>query len=426
MTSSANAPASVLRLLAFSAFALAGLSPADETPEPRKNLLGWAEGAFTVRTPSPARTTAHVIALDGFPDTRPVGVPRHAPLPHEFVIELPAVTRFDTFAVPELGEFGPAKGKHVKTVEIQGSGEGPEKGFTPLVTFEIAVGKGAPQEFKVPEIRPVRWLKVRFLDRATPQANDTDSVLFSELMGYGTQEGREPAGKGFNGIWSLRRGYDVSPNLIELRQEGGLVSGCQVLGGQHGKISGTVENGIARLVATTTQGTRVSSVPMMALITVEGELHGVQSLHSGLAPFSGVPSKPGARTPCSEEPAPENPVGAALEAGLSAVIYGIHFDVDSDVLRPDAEPALKQVLAALEERPDIAVTIEGHTDSDGGDDHNLDLSKRRSEAVVKWLAARGISTDRLQAAGKGETEPIADNKSAVGRQMNRRVEAVPR
>lgn len=410
----------------FCALALAGVSRADDAAEPRKNLLGWAEGVFTIRTPSPQRTTAHVIALDGFPDTRPIGVPRHAALPHEFVVELPAVTSFDAFAVPEIGEFGPAKGKHVKTVEIQGSDEGPEKGFTPLVTFEIEVGKGGPQEFKVAETRPVRWLKIRFLDRATPQENDADGVLFSELMGYGTQDPREPSENAFTGIWNLRRGYDVSQNLIELRQEGTLVSGCQVVGGQHGKISGTVEDGIARLVATTTQGSRTSSTPMMALVTTEGELHGVQSLHAGLTPFSGVPSEPGTKTPCSEKAEPENPVGEALKAGISAVIYGIHFDVDSDILRPDAAPALNQVLAALELHPDIAVTIEGHTDSDGSDDHNLDLSKRRAEAVVRRLVEHGISADRLQAVGKGEGEPVADNKSAAGRQMNRRVEVAPR
>lgn len=116
---------------------LAGASPANaqSTGAPaveRKNLLGWAEGVFTIRTPSPPRTEAHVVALDGRPATTTIGVPRHAPLPHEFVVELPAPTTFTSFAVPEIGEFGPAKGRHVKTVEIAGSTESAEAGFTPL------------------------------------------------------------------------------------------------------------------------------------------------------------------------------------------------------------------------------------------------------------------------------------------------------
>lgn len=164
---------------------------------------------------------------------------------------------------------------------------------------------------------------------------------------------------------------------------------------------------------------------MIARITAEGEIHGVSSFHGGLHHFSGVPSPQGTKTPCSETPEPENPVSTALKAGLAAVIYGINFDVDSDKLRPDATPALQQILEALTANPDIAVNIEGHTDSDGADDHNLDLSQRRAAAVVQWLTERKIPATRLQSTGKGESQPIAENASAVGRAMNRRVEVKP-
>ena len=80
----------------------------------------------------------------------------------------------------------------------------------------------------------------------------------------------------------------------------------------------------------------------------------------------------------------------------------------------------------MEAHPEIAVTIEGHTDSDGSDAHNLDLSQRRAQAVVNWLTANEIAADRLQAGGEGETEPPAANQSAVGRALNRRVEVEPR
>jgi len=90
-------------------------------------LLGWAEGTFTVRTPSPPRSEAAVVALDGLPHITTIGVPRHSPLPHEFVVELPALTTFESFAVPELGDFGPAKGRHVKTVEVGLRSERPRR-----------------------------------------------------------------------------------------------------------------------------------------------------------------------------------------------------------------------------------------------------------------------------------------------------------
>lgn len=422
----------ILPLPCLALMILAGASPANAQStgapaEERKNLLGWAEGVFTIRTPSPPRTEAHVVAFDGKPATTTIGVPRHAPLPHEFVVELPAPTTFTSFAVPEIGEFGPAKGRHVKTVEIAGSTESAEAGFTPLAGFEIQIEKKAAQEFPVPEPRPARWLKIRFVDRHTPQANDADPVLFSELMGYGTQEERKAPEKGFNGVWTLRRGYEVSRNLIELRQdESGQVRGCQVLGGQLSQISGSVENGLARWISTSVQGGRNVSVPSIARITSEGELHGVSSFHGGLQTFSGIPAPQGTSTPCSEAPEPENAVSIALQAGLAAVLYGIHFDVDSDVLRPDATPALEQILEALEKNPSIAVIIEGHTDSDGSDTHNLDLSTRRAGAVVRWLAGKKVDAARLEASGKGESTPIADNTSAVGRAMNRRVEVRPR
>jgi hypothetical protein len=401
---------------------------AGQPPEPAaapRNLLGWAEGVFTVRPPNPKRSEAPVIALDGVPDTRPIGVPRHAPLPHEWVVELPAVTRFSRFAVPKLGEFGPAKGKHVKTVEIHGSNISAGDGFGLLATLKIETGQPGGQQFAVDKEMPVRWLKIRLLDRHTPQENDADAVLFSELLGYGAQEARQPPEKGFNGIWTLRRGYDVSRNLLELKQEGGEIRGCQVLGGQHSAISGSVEDGMARLVTTSVQGGRKVSVPMIARITSEGEIHGVSSFHGGLSPFSGVPAPAGTPSPCPGLAKPSNPVETALKAGLAAVLYGIHFDVDSDILRPDAAPALEQILAALVANPNIRVTIEGHTDSDGSDAHNLDLSQRRATAVVAWLTDRKLPADRLQALGKGETTPMADNASAVGRAMNRRVEVRP-
>lgn len=412
----------VLTLLGYSVVH----SQEKELAAERRDLLGWAEGAFTVRVPKPPRSEAAVVALDGLKATTTIGVPRHAPLPHEFVVELPALTTFESFAVPELGEFGPAKGKHVKTVEIEGSTEGAEAGFSPLIRFEIEIEKKAPQEFPVTVPKPVRWLKIRLLDRYTPQTSDVDGVLFSELMGYGKQEPRTAKPDAFTGVWKLRRGYDVSRNLIELRQSGDQIEGCQILGGQQGEISGTVVDGMARLVTTTVQGGRRVTTPSIARITSEGELHGVSSVHSGLQPLSGVPAPAGTTTPCSSPPEPKNPVAEALKAGLTAILYGIHFDVDSDVLRPDAKPALELILAALSDQPQINVVIEGHTDSDGSDSHNLDLSERRAKSVVAWLTERQIAAARLTSRGKGETEPVASNDSPVGKGMNRRVEVEAR
>jgi outer membrane protein OmpA-like peptidoglycan-associated protein len=200
-------------------------------------------------------------------------------------------------------------------------------------------------------------------------------------------------------------------NRIELFQDGALITGCGLAGGAQYSVTGGIENGLAKLRF------RGDTLTTVAVVNSEGQLSGALIGRS----FTRLVGEPGGNpTPCSpgREP-PPNPVAEALDAGQTAIIYGINFDVDSDRLRPDAVPALNQILSALEAR---AVTIEGHTDADGSDTHNLDLSQRRAQVVVDWLVARGIDAGRLTPVGKGETEPIADNASSAGKAANRRVE----
>ena len=131
-------------------------------------------------------------------------------------------------------------------------------------------------------------------------------------------------------------------------------------------------------------------------------------------------------TACSQETGgPPNAVSTALEACETAILYGVNFDTNSDVIRPDGQPAIDQIVAAMTEVPDIAVTVEGHTDADGSDESNLDLSDRRAAAVVAALTDAGIDASRLTGLGKGEAEPIADNESSAGKAANRRVEIEP-
>jgi outer membrane protein OmpA-like peptidoglycan-associated protein len=100
------------------------------------------------------------------------------------------------------------------------------------------------------------------------------------------------------------------------------------------------------------------------------------------------------------------------------------FDFDSADIRPDAERTLSELLGVLEAWPERPVRIEGHTDSIASDEYNQALSERRAGSVRDWLVGRGISGDRLTTVGFGESRPVADNSSAAGRQLNRRVEVV--
>ncbi len=120
---------------------------------------------------------------------------------------------------------------------------------------------------------------------------------------------------------------------------------------------------------------------------------------------------------------------SALEKAIaqtgSAAIYGIHFDTDSAKLRPDSTPALEAVLGLINNHPGSRWTIAGHTDNQGNSAHNQVLSQNRAVSVIAWLKAHGVDSSRLAPQGFGATQPVADNATANGRALNRRVEIAP-
>lgn len=108
-----------------------------------------------------------------------------------------------------------------------------------------------------------------------------------------------------------------------------------------------------------------------------------------------------------------------------AQVYGIYFDFASDQLRPESAEVLKQIADVLHDHPDWKLGVEGHTDNIGGDDFNMDLSRRRAEAVKAALVKEyQIAPGRLTTAGFGATLPVASNDTMEGRARNRRVELV--
>ena len=102
--------------------------------------------------------------------------------------------------------------------------------------------------------------------------------------------------------------------------------------------------------------------------------------------------------------------------------YEIVFRTGSAILLAKGKPVLDTVVAYLKRNPDVEVTIDGHTDNTGSDKVNHPLSVKRAEATKAYLVSKGIRADRLTTAGFGSTQPVADNKTAEGRQKNRRIE----
>lgn len=116
-----------------------------------------------------------------------------------------------------------------------------------------------------------------------------------------------------------------------------------------------------------------------------------------------------------------------LVTGGKWVTLGILFDTNSDRIRGESFGTLKEIAAVLKENPDLAVTIIGHTDSDGEVAANLDLSKRRAASVKNALVTEfGIDAARLETDGRGESEPADSDDTSAGKANNRRVEFVKR
>lgn len=113
----------------------------------------------------------------------------------------------------------------------------------------------------------------------------------------------------------------------------------------------------------------------------------------------------------------------ALNSTGKAIVY-INFNSGESKILEESKPIVDQILQLLKENPEIKLSIEGHTDSQGDHAANQSLSENRARAVVDAIVAGGISQERLISKGFGEDKPIADNTTEEGRAKNRRVELI--
>lgn len=106
------------------------------------------------------------------------------------------------------------------------------------------------------------------------------------------------------------------------------------------------------------------------------------------------------------------------------IVNGIKFDINKATLKPESMGPINKISQLMQKQTDLNFSVEGHTDSDGGDDANMTLSKARGKTVMDKLIAMGISEDRLKFTGFGESKPLDNNSTPEGKANNRRVEFV--
>lgn len=125
------------------------------------------------------------------------------------------------------------------------------------------------------------------------------------------------------------------------------------------------------------------------------------------------------------EDKPKPQIEDQLARQKKAVVYGIYFDFNKSTIKKESEPVLKEIADAMKNHPDWVLAVNGYTDNIGGDAYNLDLSKRRAEAVKQALVSQySIAQSRLATGGFGAASPVDTNETLEGRARNRRVELI--
>jgi OmpA-OmpF porin, OOP family len=365
--------------------------------------------------------------VDGVPDSPGIQMSGNQ---YELVLALPAaaqINSFDFVSSPQIK----VTPHHVK-VEVAASASGPwSTAYDADFPGADSVGPGVV--LRAPLQQPVSAGYLRLTLSSTPDQAPY-GIGLSRFSAYGTP-GAAASVRQVAGLYHFPLNFGSSGYVL-LEQHGAGVEGCyfesqgsdpvrvaQVLGTIVGGID---QGGYLRLTRHEQQSN--SSVPGIMVFSPDGKQVFSALFKADAHTFSSVEESAGERVgptklTCDASGKPDDAAASQLEQTGHVQLYGVNFDLDKSTLRPDAKPVLDRMAALLKQHADWKIEVAGHTDSTGGDAHNMTLSQSRAEAVAQYLKDAGV-TSPLTAKGYGSTQPLVPNTSDVLRAQNRRVELV--
>jgi len=303
------------------------------------------------------------------------------------------------------------EGSAAKDIVVEISNDNSTEGFKEIASISLT-NQQDNQIFPVQASESGKWLRLTI-------KNNHGSNEYTELMefrAYGKQLTN-------TSLPDVSGTYETNYNDFHLRQQGTSVTGCYEW--DEGILNGGIEGRIMKFTwKETGQGG-----PAVMVFTSDGEKF------FGLWWYEGHEDEQGNiwdGVKKSQEVGGCPHWGGGVQEQITAELleygrvrlYGINFDYDSDIIRDESKPTLDKIVAMLNSEQDMELIIEGHTDSDGSEEHNLTLSQNRAESVKAYLVSMGIAHSRLVTMGYGESRPVAPNTTATGKAQNRRVELV--
>ena len=385
---------------------LAGAAAAQKPAGTRLDLLDLASGAMVVSASSEYGGAWSATRLvDGGTEAGWCSEQGKA-TPNAIVVELAQPFAIRALAVDNTGaqESGYA-GISARQIVVSGSTTSATAGFAEIVTIEAA--KGGRKEVALGKPATAQWL--RFEVRTNWGHAEYTELM--ELEAYGDPVGPAPK-------VNVAGVFETNYGIMRLEQDGVTVRGCYDCC-SIGQLTGNLDGRVLRFEWREDEGADVGTA-MMIVSSAGDALNGVYFRDGQLNGEWSGHRVTGREAECTV--ARGSGLAEKLEKTGKAVLYGIYFDPDSAVLKPESERALADVLAVLKAKETLRLQIAGHTDSTNTDEYNLKLSQQRADAVVTWLVGHGVTASRLAAKGFGEAQPVADNKTAAGRALNRRVE----